>query len=226
MRQAARRCLEGLQLPPATCAVVGNDLLQHPLERPRLDRLAKVVGDLARGLVVVATGDDLVRVGDNRAVVAKADVSVIRAPSLLRESRQLERSKASVGEFNDAGMMRDYDRFASLFTEDGAWRMPHIPAEFVDQDEVRAGVERLQNHWQYFVQNTHPGTIELDGDSAVGRSYIFELMHGQEGDSQLHYAVYHDRYRRTGDGWKLAERTYELRYLDTTPLAGSALQAA
>lgn len=26
------------------------------------------------------------------------------------------------GEFTDAGMMRDYDRFASLFTRDGAWR--------------------------------------------------------------------------------------------------------
>lgn len=29
------------------------------------------------------------------------------------------------GEFADAAMVRDYDRFASLFTTDGAWRMPH-----------------------------------------------------------------------------------------------------
>jgi hypothetical protein len=26
-----------------------------------------------------------------------------------------------LGECNDAGMMRDYDRFTSLFTEDGSW---------------------------------------------------------------------------------------------------------
>jgi hypothetical protein len=26
----------------------------------------------------------------------------------------------------------------------------------------------------------------------------------------------------TADGWKFAERVYEVRYLDTTPLAGSA----
>jgi hypothetical protein len=26
------------------------------------------------------------------------------------------------GEFTDAAMMRDYDRLASLFTRDGAWR--------------------------------------------------------------------------------------------------------
>jgi hypothetical protein len=32
----------------------------------------------------------------------------------------------------------------------------------------------------------------------------------------------HDRYRRTPDGWRFTERIYEVRYLDTTPLAGSA----
>jgi hypothetical protein len=39
-------------------------------------------------------------------------------------------------------------------------------------------------------------------------------------------AIYHDRYQRTGDGWKFTERVYEVRYLDTTPLAGSAPRAA
>jgi hypothetical protein len=28
------------------------------------------------------------------------------------------------GEFTDASMMRAYDRLASLFTPDGAWRIP------------------------------------------------------------------------------------------------------
>jgi hypothetical protein len=61
------------------------------------------------------------------------------------------------GEFTDASMMRDWDRFASLFAPDGAWRMPH----------------------------------------------------------------YHDRYRRTPEGWKFSERVYEIRYADTTPLTGA-----
>ena len=125
------------------------------------------------------------------------------------------------GEFSDAVMMRDYDRLASLFTEDGAVRMPHINAEANSRAEIRAGIARLQGLWNYFVQNTHPGAIELDGDSAHGRAYISELMHG-DGRSHLNYAVYHDRYQRTPDGWKFSERVYEVRYLDTTPLAGSA----
>ena len=35
------------------------------------------------------------------------------------------------GEFTDAAMMRDRARLASLFTPDGALRMPNIPAEMV-----------------------------------------------------------------------------------------------
>ncbi|HYH27333.1 MAG TPA: nuclear transport factor 2 family protein, partial [Actinomycetota bacterium] len=79
------------------------------------------------------------------------------------------------GEFTDAVMMRDHDRLASLFTEDGVVRIPHINEEAVSREEIRAGIERLQDLWDYFVQTTHPGTIGLDGDTAVGRAYISEL---------------------------------------------------
>jgi ketosteroid isomerase-like protein len=130
------------------------------------------------------------------------------------------------GEFTDAVMMRDRARLASLFTHDGALRMPHIPAEMVGREEIRTGGERLQSQWDFFVQTTHPGTIQLDGDTATGRAYIQELARTRDGRQGLNYAIYHDRYQRTGDGWKFTERVYEIRYLDTSPLAGSAPPAA
>ena len=129
------------------------------------------------------------------------------------------------GEFTDASMMHDWDRFASLFTEDGEWRMPHINEELVSREEIRAGVERLRGLWDFFVQNAHPGTIELGGDTAVGRAYIAEFGRFRDGGTLLNYSLYHDRYRRTPDGWKFAERAYEIRYLDTAPLPGSAPRA-
>ena len=129
------------------------------------------------------------------------------------------------GEFTDAVMMGDYDRVASLFTPDGAVRMPHIGAEARSREEIRAGIARLQGLWELFVQTVHPGTIRLDGDTASGRAYVSELMRGP-GGSHSNHAVYHDRYRRTPDGWRFAERVYEVRYVDTTPLAGSAPRPA
>jgi ketosteroid isomerase-like protein len=130
------------------------------------------------------------------------------------------------GEFTDAVMMRDYDRIASLFTPDGVWRMPDIPAELAGREEIRAWGERVPALVDYLVQTTHPGTIQLDGDTATGRAYMQELGRARDGRSELNYAIYHDRYQRTGDGWKFTERVYEIRYHDTSQLAGSAPHAA
>jgi len=45
-------------------------------------------------------------------------------------------------------------------------RIPHIGAEVIGREEIRAGAERLWPLLDYFVQTTHPGTIQLDGDTA------------------------------------------------------------
>ena len=55
------------------------------------------------------------------------------------------------GEFSDTGIMREYDRFASLFTQDGAWRMPHINVsshlnDAVYHDRYRRTPGRLEVH--------------------------------------------------------------------------------
>lgn len=127
------------------------------------------------------------------------------------------------GEFTDAGMMNDFDRFASLFTPDAVWRVPAVNAEFAGREEIRAGIERLKTElWDYLVQTTHSGSISLDGDTATGRSYVLSFGRLLEGDSHLNYSVYYDRYQRTPDGWKFTERVDEVMYLDTTPLTGWA----
>ena len=126
------------------------------------------------------------------------------------------------GEFTDAAMMRDYDRLASLFVTDGVLRMPDIPIELAGQAEIRAWGEGVPARVEYFVQTAHPGIIELEGDTASGRTYVQELIRLRDGSSHLNYAIYHDRYQRTGGAWRFSERTYEIRYLDRSPLAGSA----
>ena len=126
-------------------------------------------------------------------------------------------------EFADTVMMRDPDRLASLFIEDGVWRMPHINVELTGREQIRAGSKRLQGQWDYFVQTTHPGTIRLEGDTATGRAYISEVARLLDGSSGVNYSIYHDRYQRTPDGWKFAERVYEVRYADSSELPGKAV---
>ncbi|MFD8481854.1 LUD domain-containing protein [Kitasatospora sp. NPDC059673] len=134
--------------------------------------------------------------------------------------------QALQAEFTDAVTMRDRARLAALFTADGVLRMPNIPIELTGPEEIRLGGEKLQEQWVFFVQNTHPGAITIDGDTATGRAHMHEIARTRNGLEGLNYAIYHDRYRRTPDGWRFTERVYELRYLDTSPLTGSAPEQA
>ena len=140
---------------------------------------------------------------DARSVADRVEIEALRA------------------EFTDAVMMRDYDRLASLFTADGALRIPDIPVDLVGPDAIRAWGADVPRFVEYLVQTTHPGTVVLDGDAASGRVFVHEIVSARDGRSGQNYAIYHDRYRRTPAGWWFTERVYEIRYLDTTPLTGS-----
>jgi len=87
------------------------------------------------------------------------------------------------GEFTDAAMMCDYDRLALLFTPDGALRMPNVPVELVGREQIQAWRDRREALVDYFVQTTHPGTIQLHGDTASGRAYLHEVIHLRDGSS-------------------------------------------
>jgi len=126
------------------------------------------------------------------------------------------------GEYSDAVMMGDRARLASLFTDDGVLRMPNVPVELTGREEIRAWGEKAQGAFEFFVQTTHPGAIQLDGDTASGRAHLQELIRLRDAGSYVNFAIYHDRYQRTADGWKFAERVYEVKYLDTSALPGSA----
>jgi hypothetical protein len=73
--------------------------------------------------------------------------------------------EALCGEFTDAVMMRDYDRFASLFT--GRCLADALHRRHPRRPGIRAEIERMQGLWEFFVQRTHPGPIQLEGDAAA-----------------------------------------------------------
>src|SRR4029450_6014026 len=83
-------------------------------------------------------------------------------------------------EFTDAVMMRDYDRVASLFTADGALRIPDIPVDLVGPDGIRTWGRQVPQFVEYLVQTAHPGSVQLDGDTATGRVFIHELVSARD----------------------------------------------
>ncbi|OLF05732.1 DUF4440 domain-containing protein [Actinophytocola xinjiangensis] len=138
-----------------------------------------------------------------------------------RETADRTAIEALRAEYSDAAMMLDHERFASLFTDDGVMVIPDAGIEHRGRAAILDGATRLRAGWEFMVQTTHPGVVELHGDTATGRAYIQELGRLRDGRSIVNYALFHDRYQRTPQGWKFTERVYEVRYLDTSTLGGS-----
>jgi phenylpyruvate tautomerase PptA (4-oxalocrotonate tautomerase family)/ketosteroid isomerase-like protein len=179
------------------------------------DAVATALGEQHRDGIVV----DLVATRDDRTAVGGRLVSEAAEPDELRDRVEIESLRA---EFTDAAMQNDHDRLASLFTPDGVVRIPTAGIEAAGRDSIRDLGRRRESGFDVFVQTTHPGFISLSGDTATGRAYLSEVIRIRDGASHVNHAIYHDRYERTPDGWRFTERTYEIRYLDSTPLTGEA----
>jgi hypothetical protein len=107
-----------------------------------------------------------------------------------------------------------WDDMVELFTDDGVWDLSNCGGIRGTPAEVAAWVaERVVGFDvnQHFIVNRD---IRVDGDSATGRSYFWNVMSrpGPDGAPQFLSTggYYFDRYRRTPDGWRIEERGEEL----------------
>lgn len=112
----------------------------------------------------------------------------------------------------DATAMNDLDRLVRLFTDDAVVRVPELKIEWKGLDQLRTGFSQVMESVTKLIQNSHPGVVEITGDTATGRDYIFELGRRADGSTIENHAIFHDHYRRTHDGWKFSERDYEVRF--------------
>ena len=113
---------------------------------------------------------------------------------------------------------KHWDDFADTLTEDVVGRYGESIGEehhFSNRDELvtfmrsSLGPEILTEH-----RVTHP-EIDVDGDEATGIWYLQDRVIVPEFNFMLFGAAfYHDRYRRTPDGWRISAtgyaRTYEV----------------
>lgn len=122
--------------------------------------------------------------------------------------------------FADAANRRQFDQFASLFSAAGRWSIPDMQAHFEGREAIRGGIEHMLGLWELFLQFTHDGPIDTDGETVTGRSYVQEMGRFVTGGSQFNSSRYDDVYVREDDAWKFDSRTYHFLYVDDTPLPG------
>jgi len=109
----------------------------------------------------------------------------------------------------------DYDpeRLAPLFTEDAVWDGGAM-GRFEGRAAIRAFFSDTSTLVPFAIHHVTNPVIEVDGDHAVGRWYLWEPIVFAQGDQALWMAGrYDDRYRREGGRWLFEKVTVDLRML-------------
>jgi len=128
--------------------------------------------------------------------------------------------------FSDAVNERDTVAFGALWAEHhSSWEIGEpLPSRADGRDAIVKMLEGLFTIERYFMQLTHSGVINVDGDRATARFAIRE--HGRGADSFYdNLSVYDDELIREPDGWRFLRRSYTYRFLDQTPFTGVAFPA-
>jgi hypothetical protein len=130
------------------------------------------------------------------------------------DERAIERLILSYGICSDFALV---DEVVALFTPDAVWdgtefRFPVCSG----LDEIRAHFTKECRPGMRQVHVMEPALLSTGGgpDDAVG-FVPFNAMQSADGSgviaAQHAYGIYQDRYRRDGDGWRIAERVLRLR---------------
>ena len=113
---------------------------------------------------------------------------------------------------------KDWDLYRTVFTDDAV-------IDYTSAGGIRGSlgevVEWLSHALKLFPMTQHLVTnrhVVLDGDTATGRCYFYNPLGrpDDEGRMKLLFfgGYYNDRFRRTADGWRIAERVEETAWFD------------
>ena len=136
--------------------------------------------------------------------------------------------KARYADVCDTGY--DPVRMRPFFTEDAVWDGGPRFGRYEGVDAICEFFAGISGTIVWALHYMVAPIVEVlgDGRTASGSWYLLEpctIVADDGPTAVLITGTYADRYRREEDGWKFAERVYEVRYLDTSPLAGSVPHA-
>jgi uncharacterized protein (TIGR02246 family) len=129
--------------------------------------------------------------------------------------------RALIERYADAVNRRDVEDWAGLWTEDGVWEV--FGHAISGRDAVVAAWRAAMEGFSLVFHVAHSAVVEVRAGegSAQGRWTVSEQLVDADGRASVLLALYHDVYRREGDGWRIVRRRLQPLYRGPADLSGS-----
>ena len=129
----------------------------------------------------------------------------------LEDIEALKQLKARYAAYCDDAY--DADRLAPLFTEDAVWDGGTM-GRYEGREAIHAFFSSADQLVPFAIHHVTNPILEIDGDRATGRWYLWQPCTLAQGNQGLWMAGrYDDVYRREGELWRFQHVTVELRML-------------
>jgi len=143
---------------------------------------------------------------ENRSGPARLDL-IERRLQALEDAEAIRNLKARYAALCDD--QYDADGIASLFTEDAVWESPAL-GRFEGREAIRGFFRKASGIFSFAIHYSLNGHIEVDGDQARARWYLF--MPGTvAADKQAVWraGIDHETYARVDDVWMFRHKRSE-----------------
>ena len=125
--------------------------------------------------------------------------------------------------FSDAVNRADAEMFASLWAQEGRWIIePPMDQQFAGRETMLEALPKMLSLWDFFVQQSPNGLVNIQGDTAYARFYVNETGRSKAGKGHYNLGLYEDKLIREEGQWKFWERHYYYLYLDEREQPGQA----
>ena len=114
-----------------------------------------------------------------------------------------------IARYCDAVLRNDAEAFGGCWTTDATW---HLGKPNAGHDAIVAAFRKLMAGYSWLAQTAPNAVFEVDETSGTGtgRVMIHESYRSKKDGVGALVGVYHDRYQRTGNTWRFAERRIEV----------------
>jgi ketosteroid isomerase-like protein len=143
----------------------------------------------------------------------------INSLQLVKDEMEI---RALAGKFSDAANRKDGEQFQSLWAKDAIWKIgAPINMEFKGKENMGSSVTHMLGLWDFFVQLSGPGVVNINGDKATARFYVNEIARKTDDKSgNYNLSMYEDELIKENGKWVFQKRTYNTIYQEAPQYKG------
>jgi 3-phenylpropionate/cinnamic acid dioxygenase small subunit len=110
---------------------------------------------------------------------------------------------------------KDWDLYRTCFTTDAVIDYTAAGGIRGNVDEITAWLDEALKNFTSTIHYVTNRAVTLDGDTATGRLAYYNPMGLDETKLLVCWGYYNDKYVRTAEGWRIAERVEDVAWMKT-----------